>query len=70
MACIFVDGHKVSLVFIVDHGGRARVLNHLLHMRFKFVESSIYIEKERKFELGELQQSISVVKSVEDEGHC
>jgi len=42
----------------------------LLHVRFRFVESSIYVEEKRKSELGELQQLIPIVKSVEDEGHC
>jgi len=36
MACIRVDGHEVPLVFSVDGGGRARVDNHLLHVRFRF----------------------------------
>jgi len=70
MACIHIDGHEVSLVFLVNEGGFARVLRHLLHVCFKSVESSIYVEKERRSKLGELQQSILVVKSVEDEGHC
>jgi len=57
-------------LFLVDKGGCARVLSHLLHVCFKFVESSIYVEEKKKFELSELQQSILVVKSMENEGHC
>ncbi len=35
-----------------------------------FVESFIYVEEEKKSQLGELQESILVVKLVEDEGNC
>jgi hypothetical protein len=47
MACIRVDGHDIPLVFPIDEGGRARVLRHLLHVRFGLVESSIYVEEEK-----------------------
>jgi len=55
MACICVDGHEVLLVFPVDREGRAKVESYMLHVRFKFVESTIYIEEERKSKTGELQ---------------
>jgi len=55
MACIRDDGHEVPLVFPVDKEGLAKVESHMLHVRFKFVESTIYVEEERKSELGELQ---------------
>jgi len=70
MACIPVNGHEVPLLFPVEDGGQARVLSHLLHVRFRFVESSIYVEEERMSELGKVKQFVSVVKSAEDEGHC
>ena len=46
MASIRVDGYDIPLVFPVGDGGRARVPSHLLHVRFRFVESSIYVEEE------------------------
>ena len=60
MASIRVDGHEVPLVFPLDEHGRATVSTHLLHVRFKFVESSIYVEEEKHSESGEIQQSIPV----------
>jgi len=69
MACIRVDGHEGPLVFPLNERGRAKVLSHLLHVCFKFVESSIYIEEEKKSKLDELQQSIPMVKFVDDEGY-
>lgn len=69
MASIRVDGHEVPIVFPLDEGGRATVFSHLLHVRFKFVESSIYIEEEQYSEAGQLQQSFPTMKSVSDEGH-
>ncbi len=47
MACVRVHGQDVPLVFPVDEGERAKVMSHLLHVRFRFVESSIYIEEEK-----------------------
>jgi hypothetical protein len=70
MASIRVDGHEVPIVFPLGEGSRATVCSHLLHVRFKFVESSIYIEEEQYSESGQLQQSIPVVKSVSTDGHC
>jgi len=70
MACIRVDGHDVPLVFLVEYGGRAKVMSHLLYVRFRFVESSIYVEEERKSDSGQLVESIPVVKSEEEKGHC
>ena len=70
MACICVDGHDILIVFSIDERRRATVFSHLLHVQFKFVESSIYIEEERKSESGQLQQSICVAKSVCDEVYC
>ena len=55
MASIRVDGHEVPLVFSLDEHGCATVSTHLLHVRFKFVESSIYVEEEKHSESGEIQ---------------
>jgi len=63
MASIQVDGHEVPIVFLVDDVGYSRVLSHLLHVRFRFVESSIYIAQDKMSETGKLQQSIPVERS-------
>ena len=47
MASIRVDGYDIPLVFSIGDGGRARVPCHILHVRFRFVESSIYVEEEK-----------------------
>jgi len=70
MACVWVDNNEIPLVFWVLDGGRAKVFNHLLHVYFRFVESSIYIEEERKSKLGELQESIPKARCREEDGHC
>jgi len=69
IACIQVDGNDVPLFFPVEDKGCTRVLSHLLYVRFRFVESSIYVEEERMLEPSKVQQSIPIVRSVEDEGH-
>ena len=65
MASIRVDGYDIPLVFPVADGGRAKVPSHLLHVRFRFVESSIYVEEEQRSESGDVIQSIPVGKSAE-----
>ncbi len=70
MAWLLVDGHSIPLVFPILDSGLARVACHLLHVRFRFVETSIYIEEEKWSESGEVLQSVLVVKLVEDGTHC
>ena len=41
-----------------------------MHVRFRFVESSIYVEEEKRSESGEVVQSIPVVKSAEVGTYC
>ena len=65
MASIRVDGYDIPLVFPVGDSGRARVPSHLLHVRFRFVESSIYVKEEQRSEFGDVVQSIPVGKSAE-----
>ena len=65
MASIRVDGYDIPLIFPIGDGGCARVPSHLLHVRFRFVESSIYVEKEKRSESGDVVQSIPVGKSAE-----
>jgi len=55
MACIRVDGLDILLVFPNNGEGLAKVESHLLHVCFKFVESSIYVDEEKKSEAGDLQ---------------
>jgi len=66
MAGIRVDGNVVPLIFPLDDARRSKVPSHMLHVRFRFVESSIYIEEEKMSEAGELQQSIPVLRFMED----
>jgi len=54
-------------VFPVEEGGCATMLSHLPHIRFRFVESSMYVEEERKSALGELLQSVPIAKTMEEE---
>ena len=65
MASIRVDGYDIPLIFPVGDGGHARVPSHLLHVRFRFVESSIYVEEEHRSEAGDVVKSIPVGKSAE-----
>ena len=65
MASIRVDGYDIPLEFPVGDGGHARVPSHLLHVRFRFVESSIYVEEEHRSEAGDVVKSIPVGKSAE-----
>ena len=66
MASIRVDGYDIPLVFLVGDGGRARIPLHLLHVRFRFLESSIYVEEEQRSESDDVVQSIPVGKAAED----
>ena len=65
MASIRVDGYDIPLEFPVGDSGHARVPSHLLHVRFRFVESSIYVEEEHRSEAGDVVKSIPVGKSAE-----
>ena len=65
MASIRVDGYDIPLEFPVGDGGHARVPSHLLHVRFRFVESSIYVKEEHRSEAGDVIKSIPVGKSAE-----
>ena len=65
MASIRVDGYDIPLVFLVGDSGHARVPSHLLHVRFRFVESSIYVEEEHRSKARDVVKSIPVGKLVE-----
>lgn len=47
-----IEGQEVPVLFLVENGGRAKVLCHLFHVHFRFVESSIYVEEERMLKSG------------------
>ena len=70
MASIRADGHEVPVVFPLDEQGYATVSTHLLHVCFKFVESSLYVEEEKHSELGEIQQSIPIARSNGSDSCC
>ena len=70
MASIRVDGYDIPLVFPIGDGGHATVPCHLLHVRFRFVESSIYVDEEKRSDLSEVVQSIPVEKSEEAGTYC
>ena len=70
MASIRVDGHEVPIIFPLDEQGCATMSSHLLHVRFKFVESSIYVEEEKHSESGEIQQSIPIARSTSSHDCC
>ena len=65
MASIRVDGYDIPIEFPVGDDGHARVPSHLLHVRFRFVESSIYVEEEHRSEAGDVVKSTPVGKSAE-----
>ena len=70
MASIRANGHEVPIVFPLDEEGFATVSTHLLHVRFKFIESSLYVEEEKHSESGEIQQSIPIVRSSGSDSSC
>ena len=70
MASIRADGHEVPVVFPLDEEGFATVSTHLLHVRFKFIESSLYVEEEKHSESGEIQQSIPIARSSGSDSCC
>ena len=70
MASIRADGHEVPVVFPLDEEGFATVSTHLLHVRFKFIESSLYVEEEKHSKSGEIQQSIPIARSSRSDSSC
>jgi len=69
MASIRADGHEVPLVLPLGEGGFTIVSSHLLHVRFGFVLSSIYVEEEVLSDSGRLKESIHMPKLVANDGH-
>ena len=50
-------------MFPLDEEGFATVSTHLLHVCFKFIESSLYVEEEKHSESSKIQQSIPIARS-------
>lgn len=70
MASVHGEGRELPIVFDVQPTGVARVNSHLLHVRFKFVESSIYMEEEKLSKFGSLLQTMPVERTVDEGGTC
>ena len=70
MAFVRGEGCEFPIVFDVQQSGVARISSHLLHVRFKFIESSIYMEEEIRSNSGVLQQTVPIEKTVDEGGDC
>jgi hypothetical protein len=68
MAYIRALGHNVPLMMQIAEGGHAQVYANLLHARFSFHPTSIYIEEEVLSESGNIDRTILQVSFRDDEG--
>jgi hypothetical protein len=69
MAYIRADGHEIPFVLAIGEERHAVVSLHLLHVRFGFVQSTIYVEEEVMSSSGCLKEYVHVVKLELEEGH-
>jgi hypothetical protein len=69
MAYIRATGHTVPLVLQIAEDGHARVDANVLHARFGFHPTSIYVEEEVLSESGEVDRSILQFRFHDNEGH-
>jgi hypothetical protein len=69
MAYVRATGHTIPLVLQITEDGHARVDANVLHARFGFHLSSIYIEEEVLSEFGEVDRSILQFGFLDNEGH-
>jgi hypothetical protein len=69
MAYIRASGHNVPLVLQIERDGHAQVYAHVLHARFGFYLTSIYIEEEVMSESGEVDRSILQLRFRDNDGH-
>jgi hypothetical protein len=67
MAYIRASGHSVPLMQIAE-GGHARVYANVLHARFRFHPTLIYIEEEVLSESGKVDRTILHISFRDDEG--
>jgi hypothetical protein len=68
MVYIRASGHSVPLMMHIAEGGHARVYANVLHARFGFHLTSIYIEEEVLSESGKVDKTILQVSFQDDEG--
>jgi hypothetical protein len=68
MAYIRALGHNVPLMMQIAEGGHAQVYANLLHARFGFHPTSIYIEEEVLSESSKVDRTIFHVSFQDDEG--
>ncbi len=69
MVSIRADGYEVPLVLRVNGDGLVEVPIHLLHIRYGFIQSSIYVEEEIMSKSGALLESILMSKTRHEYGH-
>jgi hypothetical protein len=69
MAYIRTSSHNVPLVLQIAEDGHARVYAHVLHARFGFYLTSIYIEEEVMLESSEVERSILQLRFRDNDGH-
>jgi hypothetical protein len=55
---IKISGHSVPLMMQIAEGGHARVYANVLHARFGFYSTLIYIKEEVFFESGKVDRTI------------
>ena len=68
MAYIRALGHSIPLMMQIIEGGHARVYANVLHARFEFHPTLIYIEEEVLSKLGKVDRTIFQVSFYDDEG--
>jgi hypothetical protein len=68
MAYIRATEHSVPLIMQIAEGGYARVYASVLHARFGFHPTSIYIEEEVLSESGKVDRTILQLSLGDDEG--
>jgi hypothetical protein len=68
MAYIRASGYNVPLMMQIAEGGHSRVYANLLHARFGFHPTSIYIEEEMLSESCKVDRTILQLSLRDDEG--
>jgi hypothetical protein len=68
MACIRAFGHSDPLMIQIVEGSHARVYTNVLHARFGFHPTSIYIKEEVLSESGKVYRTILQLSFHDDEG--
>jgi hypothetical protein len=68
MAYIRASGHSVPIMMQIAEGSHARMYANVLHARFGFHPTSIYIEEEVLSESGKVDRTILQLSFCDDEG--